>query len=174
MRKILTIITLSLSTMLLAQPDGPVDLSKMNVNNTWFKVGANVALPIGNIASDVDVIAGLDIGLQFLRTEAYGIGVRSGYLKYIGDNSFDVVPLALMFRFYPKESGIFTGVDLGYSFVSGLSGTSGGYLYRPHIGWHTYNWNFFLYYDHTDTEESVDDLQSIGLGVTYNLRFGEK
>ena len=77
-----------------------------------------------------------------------------------------------MWRYYPESAGWFAGLEVGYAFVSGLDGTSGGYFARPQVGLHFDYWNFFGYYDHIVIDEStVDDLQAIGIGVTYNVRF---
>lgn len=161
---------LLMSTLSFAQ----TDLSKMSSENTWLKLGINAAVPIGDFSNTQGVGLGLDVGLQFLETKASGIGVKAGYINYFGkDNNDDVVviPLALMFRYYPESVGIFAGLEVGYAFVSGLPGTSGGGYTRPQLGLHYYDWNFFGYYEHVETEAKVANVQAIGLGITYNLRF---
>jgi len=151
-----------------------VDLGKMSSSNTWLKLGINAALPINELAKTQNVGLGLDLGLQFLETKASGIGIKVGYLHYFEKTDakpVDIIPLAIMYRYYPKSIGLFLGLEAGYAFISGMPGTTGGIFTRPQIGLHYYDWNFFGYYDHIITEDSAPDIQALGIGITYNLRF---
>lgn len=152
-----------------------VDFSKVNSSNTWFKLGINAGVPVSNTANVSNFTLGADLSVQFLRTKAYGIGLKAGFVNYFGKDpaeDFTAIPLAALFRYYPESIGLFGGIELGYAFVNNLVGTSGGGYSRVQLGWHTDNWNYFGYYDHIVTEENVSDIQSVGLGATYNLRFG--
>lgn len=155
-----------------------VKLEDMNSANTWIKAGIVAGIPVSSLSNVSSFSAGPDLSIQFLRTKAYGIGVKTGYLHYFSsqDNvkDFSAIPLALMFRYYPTSTGFFTGIDVGYAVVTNLSGTEGGAMYRPQLGYHGDNWNFFGYYDHVITEDAVVDLQSIGIGITYNIRWDKK
>jgi len=155
-----------------------VDFKKADETNTWLKIGLNTAMPITDFYNTNTLGLGIDASLQFLETKASGIGVKVGLLNYFGkDANADVtaIPLALMFRYYPESQGWFAGLELGYAFLNGLEGTSGGYFGRPQIGLHYDYWNFFAYYDMILTEETdVMDLQAFGIGVTYNVRFKKK
>ncbi len=155
-----------------------VDFKKADETNTWLKFGINTALPITDLSKTNSFGIGVDASLQFLETKASGIGVKVGYLNYFGKDSnpdVGVLPLALMFRYYPESAGWFAGLELGYAFVNGLEGTSGGYFGRPQIGLHYDYWNFFAYYDLILPKETdMIDLQAIGIGVTYNVRFNQK
>ncbi len=152
-----------------------VDFKKADKSNTWLKIGVNTALPILALGETHKVGLGLDASIQFLETKASGIGAKVGYVNYFAKGTQDdigVLPLAIMWRYYPESAGWFAGLELGYAFVNGLDGTSGGYFARPQVGLHFDYWNFFGYYDHIVIDEStVDDLQAIGIGVTYNVRF---
>lgn len=168
---ILLILMVSSSVLSTAQ----IDFKKANESNTWLKVGVNTALPIIDFNKTHSFGIGLDASIQFLETKASGIGVKVGLLNYFGRGTNDNVlalPVALMFRYYPESVGWFAGLELGYAFVNGLEGTSGGYFLRPQLGLHYDYWNFFAYYDLIVTEQTnVMDLQAIGIGVTYNIRF---
>lgn len=154
-----------------------VDLGKMSSSNTWFKFGVNAAIPLAELNKTNTVGLGLDLGLQFLETKASGIGLKVGYLHYFekeGSKAVDIIPLAIMYRYYPKSVGLFLGLEAGYAFISGIPDKTGGIFGRPQVGLHYYDWNFFGYYDHIVIEKSVTDIQALGIGITYNIRFNKK
>jgi hypothetical protein len=157
-----------------------VDLSKVSTANTWLKVGVNAGLHILQESNKMTrFILGLDASIQFLETRSSGIGIKSGYSHYFSTNdapeSIGEIPLAIMYRFYPKSSGLFVGLDVGYSFVINSPNTSGGYMGRPHLGYHGYNWNIFGYYNIVLIEEAIQsNLQSIGISITRSIRLREK
>jgi hypothetical protein len=151
------------------------DLSKMNKDNTWLKAGPYVGLPISGVSSTHQFIIGLDLSLQFIETEAYAVGFKTGYAHYLPKENNDAIgeiPLALFSRFYPKTSGLFAGLEVGYSVLRNFAAAKGGYCTRPHAGFHTDNWNFFAFYELIFFEdEKVNDIQSIGISATYNFHF---
>lgn len=157
-----------------------IDFSKMNSDNTWLKVGLNAGLPLQSTSiKQTSFILGLDASMQFLETKASGIGIKTGYSHYFsaidGVKALGEIPLAVMYRYYPKSTGFFTGLDLGYSFVLNSDNTKGGLMGRPHLGYHGNNWNIFGYYNIVLLEESnMNNLQSIGLSFTRNIRLKRK
>jgi hypothetical protein len=154
-----------------------IDFSKMSSKNTWFKVGVNAGVPLN--PTDHAFVFGLDASLQFLETKASGIGVKSGYSHYLPKNStlkpIGEIPLAIMYRFYPKSTGFFTGLDIGYSLILNSADTKGGFMGRPHLGYHGNTWNVFAYYNIVlITEVNQNDIQSIGISFTRNIRLKGK
>ncbi|GAA0880461.1 hypothetical protein GCM10009119_34310 [Algoriphagus jejuensis] len=154
------------------------ELEEINEENSWLKLGLNIAAPVGNLADFSSFALGLDAAGQFMRTDNFGLGVASGYTHYfkksdvVGSDDFGVIPLGVMFRYYPQPEGVFVGTDAGYSFFtgSGMSESGGAYI-RPQLGYHNYNWNIFAYYNHVFTPDPAIDVQSIGIAWTYNIRF---
>lgn len=154
------------------------ELEDINEDNSWLKVGLNFGLPVGDVSDFSAFALGLDLAGQFMRTDNFGLGVASGYTHYIKKSNvafaddFGVIPLGVMFRYYPQPEGIFVGTDLGYSFYTG-SGTSdtGGAYVRPQVGYHNYDWNIFAYYNHIVGSSPSIDVQTVGIAVTYNIRF---
>lgn len=150
-------------------------LSKVNENNTWIKFGPNVALPLGDLGDATSVGLGLDLSVQFLETRANGIGLKTGYINYFGKDDLEdvrVLPLALMYRYYPESSGYFAGIEVGYAFLNNIVDVDGGAFVRPQVGMHTDNWNSFAYYDFINIyEDGISNLGAIGLAATYNIRF---
>ena len=178
MRKlILTFTAIMACSIAMAQVER--DLDEINETNSWLKVGANVGAPVGVIDDVTTFSLALDVSGQFMRTDNFGLGITSGYNHYFRENynensnktvqGIGVIPAELMFRYYPYPEGFFAGADLGYSFIVN-SPIQGGFSMRPHLGYHNYDWNFFAYYNHVYTVDSRD-VQSIGVGATYNFRF---
>lgn len=147
--------------------------SEITPNNSWLKLGLNVAAPVGDISDFSSFMLGIDLRGQFLTNPNFALGIASGYNNYFGkdDNSdFGLIPLAAFGRYYFNESGWFIGLDLGYGFLTNVQDTSGGLYLNPQFGYNTYDWNVYAFYQYTDTGLSTD-IQSVGLGVTYNIRF---
>ena len=158
-----------------------------------LKVGINagVVLPSENASAAV----GLDVAYQNLVTPGFGLGVATGYSHYFGqendalnNNDFGVVPLAAMFRYYPKNTGVFLGTDIGYGFIVGdekvasnsaVNRPDGGLYIKPEIGYHNNDWNFSIHYQKTFTDDASDigsqtySAGSLGLGVAYNIPLGK-
>ena len=150
-----------------------IDFSKVSSKNTWFKVGINAGVPLE--PTNTSFILGLDASLQFLETKASGIGVKTGFSNYFTANKDlkDIVeiPLAIMYRFYPTSTGFFTGLDIGYSVILNAPNTKGGFMGRPHAGYHGKNWNLFVYYNYVVIQEANnEDIQSVGISLTRNIR----
>jgi hypothetical protein len=153
------------------------DLSKVSTDNTWFKVGINAGVPLKPTNSSF--VLGLDASLQFLETKASGIGIKSGYSNYFSadENRQDIgeIPLALMYRLYPTSTGFFTGIDVGYSVILNSPNTNGGFMGRPHAGYHGHNWNIFAYYNIVlIQEDNQENIQNLGISVTRNIRLKGK
>ena len=150
-------------------------LSRVNESNTWIKLGPNVALPMGDFGDATSLGLGLDLSVQFLETRSSGVGLKAGYINYFGKNNLDnvgVLPLAVMYRYYPESKGYFAGIEVGYAFLSNLGNFDGGAFVRPQVGFHTDDWNFFAYYDYINSSaDGVSSLGAIGLAATYNIRF---
>ena len=153
------------------------DLSKISSKNTWVKAGINAGAPLQPTNSTF--ILGLDASVQFLETKASGIGIKSGISNYFAEdkNAKDLVeiPLAIMYRYYPTSTGFFTGLDVGYSFLLHAPNTQGGFMGRPHVGYHSNNWNIFAYYNVVLMEDATNEnIQSVGVSFTRNFRFKKK
>lgn len=154
------------------------ELDEVNEENSWLKLGLNIAAPVGNQADFSSFALGLDAAGQFMRTDNFGLGVASGYTHYfkksdvVGSEDFGVIPLGVMFRYYPQSEGVFVGTDAGYSFFTGngMSESGGAYI-RPQVGYHNYDWNIFAYYNQVFVSDPFSDVQSIGIAWTYNIRF---
>ena len=142
-------------------------------DNSWLKVGITAGVPVGD-ASDVSSFnAGLDLRGQYLINPHLGIGIASGYSHFFGKDEVDdfgVVPLAGFIRYYFAPEGLLLGADLGYGFLTNVESNAGGLYVNPQIGYHNRDWNIYAFYQNTFAENDVD-LQTVGLGVTYNIRF---
>lgn len=124
-----------------------------------------------------------------------GLGVATGYQHYFGNednnlnnNDFGIVPVAGLFRFYPKAEGIYVGTDFGYGVIVGdekvagnsnVDRPSGGLYLKPEIGYHNRNWNIFAHYTKTFTGADEGKIGSqkynagmVGVGLAYNIGLG--
>lgn len=144
----------------------------INKKNSWFKAGLTAGFPVGDISDASSFRLGADLRAQNMLTPNVGMGIATGYNHYFGKDNVDdfgTIPVTAFVRYYPKSSGIYAGVDGGYSFVTNVSDLTGGIYINPHIGYHNHDWNVFGFYQRTFNDGS--DIQSVGVGATYNLRF---
>lgn len=157
-----------------------------------FKLGVigGMALPSENASAHV----GADLAYQNLVSPHVGLGIASGYNHFFGrshngldNNSFGVIPVAGLIRFYPASRGFYLGSDLGYGFITGnekvakqanVDMPGGGFYIKPEIGYHNKQWNVFVHYNKVFTGDkgSIGDQKfnagALGLGVAYNLPLG--
>lgn len=165
-----------------------------------IKIGAlaGASVPSSNAAA----AAGLDVAYQNLVTPHFGLGVATGYQHHfakendingakLDNNSFGVVPVAALVRYYPKAEGIYIGTDLGYGVVTGdervatnssVARPDGGFYLKPEVGYHNRNWNIFAHYSKVFTGDkgtiNVGNASQkyntgfIGVGLAYNIGLG--
>ncbi|GAL65045.1 hypothetical protein [Algibacter lectus] len=168
MKKILLVAVLLGFNSVFAQED--VEITS---DNSWLKAGIITGIPVGD-ASDVSSYSlGLDLRGQYLINPNIAIGVASGYNHFFGKDNIDdfgVIPAAGFFRYYFTPNGLFLGTDVGYGFLTNVENNDGGLYVNPQIGYHNKDWNFYAYYQNTFAEYDVD-VQNVGVGVTYNIRF---
>lgn len=169
MKKLFLIIEfLGLSPIFAQQND--IDITPQN---SWLKAGLTASFPVGD-ANDISSFnLGLDLRAQYLFNPNFAIGLASGYSHFFGKDGFDdfgVIPAAGFARYYFTPSGLFLGADLGYGFLTNVDNNSGGLYVNPQIGYHNRDWNIYAFYQNTFAENNVD-LQNVGVGVTYNIRF---
>ncbi|MEO9076932.1 MAG: hypothetical protein ABI263_06505 [Gelidibacter sp.] len=168
MKKVILLFTLFVVGTTFAQ-----EYEDISSTNSWLKIGLNAGVPMGD-ADDLSSLAlGLDLKGQYLVTPNFGIGLASGYTHFIGKedlSDFGLIPAAAFARYYFKPKGLFLGVDFGYGFLTNVENNDGGLYVNPQIGYHNRDWNFFAYYQNTFAENDFD-IQVLGIGATYNLRF---
>jgi hypothetical protein len=168
MKKILLVLSLFTATFAFSQEN-----IEITPDNSWFKAGLKVGVPVGDVADFSSVTAGVDFRGQYLVNPNFGIGIASGYNHFFGKDGaddFGLIPLAGFARYYPQSEGIFFGADFGYGFLTNANDNSGGLYLNPQIGYHNEKWNFYGYYQHTFAENDFD-IQVVGVGVTYNIMF---
>ena len=141
--------------------------------NSWLKLGVTAALPVGKSSDVSSFNLGADLRAQYLVNPNFGIGIASGYSHYFGKDNvkdFGIIPLAGFIRYYFTPNGLFFGTDIGYGFLTKVENNSGGLYVNPQIGYHNEDWNFYAFYQNTFAQNDID-IQSVGLGITYNIRF---
>ncbi|OBX26924.1 hypothetical protein LX77_00724 [Gelidibacter algens] len=167
MKKVILVFALFIVGTTFAQ-----EVDDITSKNSWLKIGLNTGLPIGDSDEFASATLGLDLKGQFLVTPNFGIGVATGYTHFFakdGADDFGIVPIAGFARYYFQPKGLFVGADFGYGFLTNVDNEGGLYV-NPQIGYHNEDWNLFAYYQNTFAENDVD-IQVLGIGATYNLRF---
>ena len=150
--------------------------AQIGEGTNWLKMGIHGGVPVGDAADVSSFTLGFDFKYQFLDTESFAIGVSTGYTHYFGKEEgvityadAGIIPLAGLFRFYPTEN-FFLGSDVGYGFFTEGS-ESGGFYYRPEIGYHDDDWNIYGYYQTVSSDGIAP--ASIGIGINYNIIQGK-
>ncbi len=173
MKKVILLFALFVVGTTFAQETKTIKYDDISSKNSWLKIGLNAGVPIGD-AGDVSSFAlGLDLKGQYLVTPNFGIGLTTGYDHFFGKDGVDdfgIIPAAAFARYYFKPKGLFLGVDFGYGFLTNVDNNNGGLYVNPQIGYHNRDWNFYAYYQNTFAENDFD-IQVLGIGATYNLRF---
>lgn len=169
MKKVFLLVSMLTSGFLMAQ------INEINVSkeNSWFKAGLNVGLPVGDLADFTSLTVGADVRGQYLVSPHFAIGVASGYNHFFGKDGvedFGLIPLAGFARYYFQSEGLFIGSDVGYGFLTNAKDASGGLYLNPQIGYHNRKWNIYGFYQHTFADKGID-MQVVGIGATYNIMF---
>jgi hypothetical protein len=142
--------------------------------NSWLKLGLEASVPVGDISDASSFAGGIVLDAQWMATPHFGVGVSSGYTNFFGKDEvkdFGVIPLGALLRYYPKAEGFFAGADLGYGFLTNVDGKTGGFYFKPQLGYHNYSWNFYGFYNQVVLGDNYGNVQNAGVGAIYNLRF---
>lgn len=171
MKKLFLIVGIALigSTAMYAQQTD-IDITP---SNSWLKAGLTAGVPVGDTSDFSSFTAGVDLRGQYLFNPNFAIGVASGYNHYFGkdgSDDFGLVPVAGFARYYFTPKGLFIGSDFGYGILTNVDNNEGGLYVNPQIGYHNHDWNIYAFYQNTFAENDID-LQNVGVGVTYNIRF---
>ena len=170
MKKIVLIIGLLIGTTAVFAQETEIDIT---TDNSWLKAGLTAGVPVGYASDTSSFNLGVDLRGQYLFNPNLGIGVASGYNYYFGKDGFDdfgIIPLAGFIRYYFTPDGLFLGSDLGYGVLTGVDNNEGGLYVNPQIGYHNRDWNIYAYYQNTFAENDLD-IQVLGIGAAYNIRF---
>ena len=103
-----------------------------------FKLGAHVGLPVGDISSASNFLAGVDVSYLWPVAAEFNLGVTSGYSAWFpkgGGDSLGMIPIAAAgaYKFSPQFS---LGVDLGYAFLFASGASDGGFYFQPKAAYH--------------------------------------
>lgn len=134
----------------------------------WLKLGIHAGVPLAEASDYSSFALGLDAKYQFLDLKSFGLGLATGYTHYFGKENFkdnNLIPLSLLLRYYPTKH-FFIGGDIGVGFLfTDADNRTTGFHYRPEVGYHSDEWNLFLYYQGVTSS----NLNNLGIGINYNL-----
>ena len=150
-----------------------------------FGVGLHLGVPVGDLGTATSFGIGGEVQGEYAFSENLTGVATSGYTYFIGksvDNGFGGsykinyghIPVIVGARYYATEQ-FFVGAQVGYGHYSasyqGVSFSSGGFEYRPQVGYNANPIQFVLSYDGTSV--SGGTLSQIGLSAIYTFGGGK-
>lgn len=146
-----------------------------------FKVGAHLGLPTGELAKGYSFNLGFDAAYLHPVAENFKLGVTTGYSHYFGKTikesyfgytfsyevkDFGIIPVAATAQ-YNVGKNVFLGADLGYGFLTGVEGSTGGFYYQPKVGYSLENkHDLYLSYKGISNNGTIG---SFNLGYAFNF-----
>ncbi|OAZ04732.1 hypothetical protein [Flavobacterium succinicans] len=147
-----------------------------NAQDGGFKVGANLGLPLGDIKDSYSLNLGVDVAYTWKVSEKFEAGFGAGYAHYLGKSidlgiaNFDIEDAGFIPVYgtaqYSLSDKFFLGLDLGYAIGVAPSGSEGGFLYQPKVGYSFGKTELFLGYKGISNNGT---LSSLNLGVAFKL-----
>lgn len=138
-----------------------------------MKLGASLALPIGNTGDAYSFGFSGDFSYLFEVAEDFQVGGTASLMYYMGEKISGVkmddavfLPLAATGRYAIED--FFIGLDLGYGIGLSPSGNDGGFFYRPKLGYDVGTFNIIFSVTGVSTKGD-GDFNSINAGVEFNL-----
>src|SRR6185437_730442 len=163
--------------------------AQMTQGTFTFGAGLHLGLPVGDFHTSASFGIGAELQGEYAFTENVTAVATTGYTYFAG-KSFDDgfgdtykvnyghIPVLVGVRYYATEQ-IFFGAQIGYGHysvsvsgtnASGSSGT-GGFEYRPQVGYNANPFQFVLSYDGTSVTGGT--FSQIGLSAIYNFGGGK-
>lgn len=165
--------------------------AQMKTGDFKFGAGVHLGLPIGDFHDVTSFGLGAELQGEYAFTDNVTGVATSGYSYFFG-KSFDDgnggtikfnyghIPVIVGARFYPSEQ-FFVGAQIGYGHYSvsvsgnngygGGTGGSGGFEYRPQVGYNADPIQLILSYDATSVSGAT--FSQIGLSAIYNFGGGK-
>lgn len=168
--------------------------AQMAAGDFKFGVGLRAALPTGDMHTVSSFGLGGEVQGEYAFSENLTGVITSGYTRFFG-KSFDDgsggtykinyghIPVIVGARYYPSAQ-FFVGAQIGYGHYSGSysysgngssgsvsGGSSGGFEYRPQVGYNADPVQFILSYDGTSVTGGT--FSQIGLSVLYMFGGGK-
>ena len=158
--------------------------AQMAAGDFKFGAGIHLGLPIGDFHNTASFGIGAELQGEYAFAENLTGVVTTGYTYFVGKSidvgagqSFKInyghIPVLVGARFYPSEQ-FFVGAQIGYGHYSASgdgSGGSGGFEYRPQIGYNADPIQLILSYDGTSV--SGGTFSQIGLSAIYTFGGGK-
>jgi hypothetical protein len=152
--------------------------AQLTEGNFNFGVGLRLGLPTGNLNTSNSFGLGGEVQGEYAFSENITGVATSGYTTFFG-KSYDFgggfsgkypaigqIPIIVGGRFYPSEQ-VFVGAQIGYGHYSGGGYGSGGFEYRPQVGYNADMFQVILSYDGTSV--SGGTLGYVGLSALYKF-----
>jgi len=168
-----------------------VSKAQMAAGDFKFGAGIHLGLPIGDFHNVSSFGIGGEVQGEYAFAENLTGVATSGYTYFIGKSfpdgtggtykvNYGHIPILVGARFYPSEQ-FFVGAQIGYGHYSasvsssngygGGSSGSGGFEYRPQVGYNADPIQLILSYDGTSV--SGGTFSQIGLSAIYMFGGGK-
>lgn len=161
--------------------------AQMAAGDFKFGAGIHLGLPIGDFHNVSSFGIGGELQGEYAFSENLTGVATSGYTYFVGKDlgggykiNSGHIPVIVGARYYPSEQ-FFFGAQIGYGHYSysvsgsngygGPSGGSGGFEYRPQVGYNANPIQFILSYDGTSVSGSTNS--QIGLSAIYTFGGGK-
>lgn len=165
--------------------------AQMAAGDFKFGVGLHFGLPTGDFHTVTSFGIGGEVQGEYAFSENLTGVATSGYTYFIGKSfpdgaggtykfNYGHIPVLVGARYYPSEQ-FFVGAQIGYGHYSvsvsgnngfgGASGGSGGFEYRPQVGYNANPVQFILSYDGTSVTGGT--FSQIGLSAIYTFGGGK-
>lgn len=137
-----------------------------------FSLGAEVALPVGDLADVSSVGFGGSVQGDYNLDEQLALTLNAGYLNFTGkkiggiklDNS-SMIPVLAGIK-YTFNGNVYASAQLGASFLSDNGGTA--FAYAPGIGY-KFSPNFDALLKYNGWSKNNNSISAIGLRVAYTF-----
>jgi hypothetical protein len=166
-----------------------VSNAQMAAGDLKFGAGLHFGLPIGDFHNTASFGIGAEVQAEYAFTDNLTGIATTGYTYFAGKSlddgfggtvkiNYGHIPVLVGARYYATEQ-IFVGAQIGYGHysasVSGTNvdasgGSSGGFEYRPQVGYNADPIQFVLSYD--GTAVSGGTFSQIGLSAIYTFGSG--
>lgn len=161
--------------------------ANVNAQESHFKIGGHVGLPIGDAGDTYAFNAGVDIAYTWEIADHFELGAITGYSHYFGKEiktpelnfmgsviipsmsykaNVGSIPVAATAQ-YTFEGGFNVGADLGYAFLTG-DADGGGFYYQPKVGY-TFAEKHNVFAGYKGISKDGYELSTVSIGYAYKF-----
>jgi hypothetical protein len=154
--------------------------NKKTTGGTSLSIGAEVALPTGDLNNTHKLGLGGSAKLAIPVVTNGDVTISAGYITFAGKDigsgikfsNYNIIPVKAGFR-YSFDGGFYLEPQLGYSFVSFGGSSDGAFTYAPNIGY-MINRMVDISARYEAASKSGGTVSHIGFRIAYNFSLSGK